>query len=128
MRCISFNCVLPYMKRLFCSYAVKCIDMRRMRQKEREDSVNEIRLLSSVRHANLIRCFEAFLQSDGLLCIVTDFADNGDLEAKLNRRKATKYVQSFCSHGTVCREHALIVGGMWVKVSGNIGDCGNDCL
>ena len=51
-----------------------CID--NLNQKEREEAVNEIRLLASFRHSNIVRYCDAFI-SDNMLCIVrTQLADN----------------------------------------------------
>ena len=44
-----------------------CID--NLNQKEREEAVNEIRLLASFRHSNIVRYCDAFI-SDNMLCIV----------------------------------------------------------
>lgn len=58
--------------------------------KERENSVNEVRILASIRNnENVIKYYEAFMDqnSDGshcpYLCIVTELADGGDLFQKI---------------------------------------------
>ena len=48
-----------------------CID--NLNQKEREEAVNEIRLLASFRHSNIVRYCDAFI-SDNMLCIVRTVA------------------------------------------------------
>ncbi len=53
-------------------------DIHKMSHAEREDAVNEIRLLASIRHENICRYHEAFLDGN-YLCIVMEFAPNGDL-------------------------------------------------
>jgi serine/threonine protein kinase len=55
---------------LFSSYASD--------QAEREDAANEIRLLASVQHPNVISYKEAFLDGNRL-CIIMDYAPDGDL-------------------------------------------------
>ena len=50
-------------------YAMKEVCIDNLNQKEREEAVNEIRLLASFRHANIVRYCDAFL-SDNMLCIV----------------------------------------------------------
>lgn len=45
-------------------YALKEADVRKMSALERADAVNEIRLLASVKHPNVVRYHEAFL--DGI--------------------------------------------------------------
>ena len=45
-------------------YALKEADVRKMSPVERMDAVNEIRLLASVRHQNVVRYHEAFLDGE----------------------------------------------------------------
>eukprot|EP00727_Mastigamoeba_balamuthi_P002035 m51a1_g11829 putative -related protein kinase 2 (692) ;mRNA; f:434179-436828 len=67
-------------------YALKEVDMRNKRQDENEEAVNEIRLLASVKHQNIIRYRESFFENDHLF-IITDFADAGDVSGLINRHK-----------------------------------------
>ena len=46
-------------------YALKEADVRKMSPLERADAVNEIRLLASVKHQNVVRYHEAFLDGRG---------------------------------------------------------------
>ena len=55
-----------------------------MSQAERKEAVNEIRILASVEHTNVIRFCEAFVLDDQLY-IITEFANHGDLFQKLQR-------------------------------------------
>lgn len=51
--------------------ALQEVDVRKMSALERNDIVNEIRLLASVQHVNVCRYYEAFV--DGYhLCIVME--------------------------------------------------------
>ncbi len=38
-----------------CRYAVKEVNIRKLSTREREDAVNEIRILASISHPNIIR-------------------------------------------------------------------------
>ncbi|KAJ1635529.1 kinase-like domain-containing protein [Pavlovales sp. CCMP2436] len=67
-------------------YAIKKVDTRRMNTKERQEAVNEIRVLASVGGPFNIRFLEAFVDAD-VLYIVTEFAGNGDLFGWLKARK-----------------------------------------
>jgi len=59
-------------------FVLKAIDISRMDSKERRDAVNEVRVLSSLKHPYVVSYRESFL--DGrTLCIVMDFAEGGDL-------------------------------------------------
>ncbi|KAG2499664.1 hypothetical protein HYH03_002601 [Edaphochlamys debaryana] len=59
-------------------YALKEADLGSMSQAERADAVNEVRLLVSMNHHNVIRYHEAFLQGNKL-CTVMEYAPFGDL-------------------------------------------------
>ena len=67
-------------------YAMKQINTRNMSHKERQDSVNEIRILASVVNAYVIRFCEAFVEDD-MLYIITEYANHGDLFKRLQRLK-----------------------------------------
>ena len=54
-------------------------------QREREDAVNEIRMLASVQHHNILRYCEAFVENDKLH-IVTEYAKRGDIGHKIKKR------------------------------------------
>lgn len=40
-------------------YAIKEVNIRKLSPREREDAVNEIRILASIRHTNIVRCVGA---------------------------------------------------------------------
>lgn len=67
-------------------YAMKQINTRNMSHKERQDSVNEIRILASVVNPYVIRFCEAFVEED-MLYIITEYANHGDLFKRLGRLK-----------------------------------------
>jgi len=68
-------------------YAMKEVNIKPMSQKEREEAVNEIRLLASVRHPYIIGYYEAFCEGDKIY-IITEYAEAGDLSRKIKRYKA----------------------------------------
>jgi len=48
--------------------------------KEKNNALNEIRILASIQHPNIVQYKEAFFDdSTNQLCIIMDYADNGDL-------------------------------------------------
>ena len=63
-------------------YAIKVIDVRGMRSRERCEAVNEARLLASVQHVNVLSYKEAFIDGSKLY-IVMEYAPYGDLYAVL---------------------------------------------
>jgi NIMA (never in mitosis gene a)-related kinase len=52
----------------------------------REDAVNEIRVLASIRHKNVVRYCDAFVEKDNLY-IVMEFAERGDIYHKIKKYK-----------------------------------------
>ena len=59
--------------------------------KEKESALNEIRILASVDHKNIIGYKEAFFyENTNHLCIVMEIADGGDLESKIEQAKKIK--------------------------------------
>ncbi|EKX36469.1 hypothetical protein GUITHDRAFT_155234, partial [Guillardia theta CCMP2712] len=68
-------------------YALKELDMRPMQQREREDCVNEVRILaSSTCNPYIVRYFDAFMEGESLW-IVTELARGGDMDAKVKRHQ-----------------------------------------
>lgn len=59
-------------------YAVKEMDVKSMGHAEKQDILNEVRLLASVRHPNVVSYHEAFVDGSRL-CIVMEYAAGGDL-------------------------------------------------
>ena len=67
-------------------YGIKEIAIKGLNQADREEAVNEIRLLASVKNEHIIRYHEAFVDGPRL-CIVMEFATHGDLSNYLKKRK-----------------------------------------
>jgi len=63
---------------------MKRVKINSLSKKEKENSLNEIRILASIDHKNVIAYKEAFFdeQTDNL-CIVMEIADGGDLDSKI---------------------------------------------
>ena len=69
-------------------YALKTVVLEKLNKKEQENSVNEVRILASVNHPNVIGYKEAFWDDDGSsLNIVMEYADDGDLHSKIEKMK-----------------------------------------
>ena len=69
--------------------------MGKLSTKEKENSLNEIRILASVQHETIIGYKEAFFEdSTSCLCLVMDFQDDGDLYQKIVKMgKANQYME-----------------------------------
>ena len=74
-------------------YALKTVYLEKLNKKEQENSVNEVRLLASISHPNVIGYKEAFWdEKTSSLNIIMEYADDGDLQTKINKkRKEQKY-------------------------------------
>jgi NIMA (never in mitosis gene a)-related kinase len=65
-------------------YALKQVSISRLNEKERENALNEVRFLASIRHKNIIGYRAAFVdESIQTLCIVMEYANDGDLLGKV---------------------------------------------
>ena len=69
-------------------YALKTVILEKLNKKEQENSVNEVRILASVNHPNVIGYKEAFWDDEkSSLNIVMEYADDGDLHSKIEKMK-----------------------------------------
>ena len=69
-------------------YALKKVKLLNLSDKEKESSLNEVRILASVKSNFIISYKEAFLdEKENTLCIVMEFADSGDLYQKIIEHK-----------------------------------------
>ena len=65
-------------------YALKKVLLGSLSKKEQENALNEVRILASVQHPNIISYKEAFLEDEpSALCIIMEYADGGDLYQKI---------------------------------------------
>jgi serine/threonine protein kinase len=72
-------------------YAIKRINLKTASQKSKENALSEIRILASIQHPNVVDYKEAFYDDEsGTLNIVMECADDGDLQAKINKYKLSK--------------------------------------
>ena len=58
---------------------MKQIDIQKMSEQERRETVQESKILEALNHPNIVKFIEVFKTKKGKLCIVMDFADGGDL-------------------------------------------------
>lgn len=65
--------------------------MNELSAKERESALNEIRILASIEHDNIIAYKDAFIDDkEDVLCIVMEFAEKGDLSNIIESHKRNK--------------------------------------
>lgn len=76
-------------------YVIKQVDLTRMNKKERQQSLNEARVLSSLRHPNIINYVDSFLaKKSDHLCIVMEFADGGDISSRIKKNYGVNFRES----------------------------------
>lgn len=102
--------------------------MLKLSSKEKENAVNEVRILASYDHPNIIAYKEAFFDdATSTLCIVMEFASGGDLLQKVEKhtkrgsRFSEKELWSIlvqCLHGIKCL-HDMKICHRDLKVSSN---------
>ena len=79
------------------TYALKKVKLLNLSDKEKENALNEVRILASVKSNYVVSYKEAFFdEKDRTLCIVMEFADNGDLYQKIveHKKKAMFFEES----------------------------------
>ncbi|CAK58779.1 unnamed protein product (macronuclear) [Paramecium tetraurelia] len=61
-------------------YALKKVNLTNLSDKEKQNALNEVRILASIKNPYIISYKEAFIDvNSNSLCIVMELADNGDL-------------------------------------------------
>jgi NIMA (never in mitosis gene a)-related kinase len=72
-------------------YAMKKVKMGKLSRNEKQNALNEVRILASVNHPNVIGYKEAFFDdSSNHLCIVMEHADGGDILGQIKNKNAKK--------------------------------------
>ena len=67
-------------------YAMKRVKISVLSEKERENALNEVRILAAIEHPNLIGFKECFMDEESkTLNIVMEYADDGDIEVKIKK-------------------------------------------
>ena len=65
-------------------YALKKVKLKGLSDKEKQNALNEVRILASVKSPFVISYKEAFIEEESeTLCIVMEYADKGDLYQKI---------------------------------------------
>lgn len=76
-------------------YALKKVYLSKLKLKEKNNALNEIRILASISHPNIIKYKDAFYDDQTqCLCLVMEYADHGDLEKKILIKERNKQYYS----------------------------------
>ena len=72
-------------------YALKKVSFSQLSQKEKSNSLNEIRILASIHNKHVIAYKDAFYDStSNSLCLIMEYAECGDLEKLIHHHIKTK--------------------------------------
>ena len=71
-------------------YALKRIHLDFTEAHEKEKNENEIEIFKSLNHPNLIQYITSFYDKKKRLCIIMEYADNGDLYSIVKKHQQTK--------------------------------------
>ena len=73
-------------------YALKKVKLKGLSEKEKQNALNEVRILASIKCKFVISYKEAFIdEKDQSLCIIMEYADKGDLYQKICYFKRMRY-------------------------------------
>lgn len=75
-------------------YALKKVNLQNLSDKEKQNALNEVRILASLRNPNVICYKETFIdEGSNSLCIVMEYAESGDLFQKVieHQKKGTYF-------------------------------------
>ena len=62
--------------------------MANLSQKEKENALNEVRILASINDPSIVAYKEVFFEDHSqCLCLVMEFADDGDLYQKIMKQQ-----------------------------------------
>lgn len=67
---------------------VKQMDMKKMTEEEKTETLKESKILEALIHPNIVRFREVYTTKKGKLCIVMDYADGGDLSSRIKEAPA----------------------------------------
>ena len=67
-------------------YCIKRISVANMGRREREAAIREAAILKEFNHPNVVQYKEQFIEN-GTLYIVMEYAEDGDLDARLKRQR-----------------------------------------
>ena len=72
---------------------IKRINLSKLDDKEKEETINESKILQKLDHQNIIKFYDVFIEkkSETTLNLVTEYADGGDLSEKIKNQKKNNY-------------------------------------
>lgn len=74
---------------------MKMIDIGRMCERERQETLQEAKIIEHLEHPNIVKFIETFKTKKGKLCIVMDFADGGDISQKIKAQNGRYFTEAY---------------------------------
>lgn len=71
-------------------YALKKVSMSSLKERDKENALNEIRILASIDDPHIIAYKDAFLDESLNLCIVMEYARGGDVQKRIDLATKSK--------------------------------------
>jgi len=71
-------------------YAIKIARLNKMKREEVQQVFNEVRLLASIHHPNIVRFYECFQVGIEEVCLVLEYCCNGDLAQEIEKRRQAR--------------------------------------
>lgn len=91
-------------------YAMKSINISQMDKKTLTNTLNELRILCSLDHPNVVAYKDAFIEKDGReLCVIMEFVGGGDLSVKVTECKKKRF---FINEDTIWKYIYQILMGL----------------
>ena len=73
---------------------MKQIDITKMSEQEKRETVQEAKILEALNHPNIVKFIEVFKTKNGKLCIVMDYCDGGDLQNRIKEQRGKNLTES----------------------------------
>ena len=70
------------------------MDLSKMSERERNETRQEAKILSVLKHPSIVNFREVFTTVSNKLCIVMDFADSGDLQTRIKTNRGRFFPES----------------------------------
>eukprot|EP00761_Pharyngomonas_kirbyi_P009801 gb/GECH01009819.1/.p1 GENE.gb/GECH01009819.1/~~gb/GECH01009819.1/.p1 ORF type:complete len:114 (+),score=17.48 gb/GECH01009819.1/:1-342(+) len=74
-------------------YIIKQINLATMPKSEREEAMNEVRVLRQLDHPNIVRYVDSFESDRKMLNIVMEYAEGGDLYQSIQKQKGSGFTE-----------------------------------
>jgi len=103
-------------KRTRGTVVIKTIDITVLTDKQRQDTLTEINVLRKLRHPFIVRYYDNFMDRNNL-CLTLEFADGGDLGARI---RSTKARGEWFQENQICKWFTQILLGLSFIHSKNI--------